>query len=613
MTASDTSTERRGTASSRARFGRRWAAIGVTALCVLGATEAAARAVEPHVPVPLEWASDEIAIKVDQMDRRRARGQVGGVVIAGSSQSWGLDPQVLIDAGVADVAYNSAIPSGTAPVQRRWLLEEVVPRLQPDVVVWGVSAPDLNERRSALGFSYAAARATQHGVVADVDRWLAERSALIRLRPVLGSAARIDHALRAPLVTSTNTLIGDLGQRAGSTEYAMAPDDPAPPNVGEWRVGTTIDDLPATVRALRAQGIEVLLVLLPLPQRTIEEFAGGGSDWDLTIEMIGAIAADLDVQLLDGLTGYSDDLSYRDTSHLDAEASRALSEDIARALGGSLPPDLEPAVVAAMGPDAPTHPVRRAWIPRPGWLRIETAAPLTELGGTLLTINTMGDEDRDRVLVELHPRRRASTAQHLVDDRWERTSLPRTLAIDARTLDVEIPTLADTSTTVFRIVVSAIPGGSAGALRLSPGFALDELRGSVANTGAPAWDLVSDEVTPTEHERASLRRDGDRLVWTVPADDWTDELLIADLDGATTTLTWDPAGRTLVVDGAGGSGRLAPGSVARTDTGWTITVDIRSLPTGELDDAASPLTIGPRRRLDAERPLLAEGLDLVLR
>jgi hypothetical protein len=166
---------------------RRWA---LAVAAVLLAAEALTRSLTGVLPPPAGWPTDEYPLKDDRTTELAASGGVG-VVIVGSSVA-----DVSIDAAElhhARGAYNAGLVGATAQIVDAWTRELVVPRLDPDVVVVAVSSRDLNDNGAGVAVSDESFRQSPGGrrllrteSAADrLERWLDDRSALLRYREVL--------------------------------------------------------------------------------------------------------------------------------------------------------------------------------------------------------------------------------------------------------------------------------------------------------------------------------------------------------------------------------------------------------------------------------------------
>ncbi|MBU1494162.1 MAG: hypothetical protein KJ956_09360, partial [Actinobacteria bacterium] len=159
-----------------------WFVVGL--VVVAGLAEGSARIAEAAGPPVLRWYDASTQLKVAQMDGiDRA-----DVVFAGTSMAWqGLVPEVFTATDPeARSAYNAALAGGVPVVMEPWLLEEVIPRLQPEMVIWGLSSMDLSTSYGDDNLArYRDALETRTGTLARVEQTTARFSALVRYRTIL--------------------------------------------------------------------------------------------------------------------------------------------------------------------------------------------------------------------------------------------------------------------------------------------------------------------------------------------------------------------------------------------------------------------------------------------
>src|SRR5690606_22650862 len=120
---------------------------------------------------------------------RQQAGTATDVAFVGTSQTAeGVDPVRFADRASGHPAtYNAAVLAGYPAVSARFVPEEVLPRLDPDVVVFGLSPFDLTAGEEA---PYDEAKATSPSWLAGLDRRLSAVSALVRYRTVLRDPAQ---------------------------------------------------------------------------------------------------------------------------------------------------------------------------------------------------------------------------------------------------------------------------------------------------------------------------------------------------------------------------------------------------------------------------------------
>ena len=97
-----------------------------------------------------------------------------------------------------------------------------------------------------------------------------------------------------------------------------------------------IDAIERTVAALRAQGIEVVLAEMPVPNRYVALHPAGAEDVTRAHEAVGAIADLLGLPVIDLRYGFTDD-DFVDYTHLAAGPAADLTERLATELSRAEP------------------------------------------------------------------------------------------------------------------------------------------------------------------------------------------------------------------------------------------------------------------------------------
>lgn len=277
------------------------------------------------------WYDASTQLRVEMLD------ELGDVdlVLAGTSSAWqGLVPEAFEAAGAADRAFNVGLAGGVPAVTAPWLLDEVVPRVDPETVVWGLTSLDFSSSYGTVNQeAYEEAFETREGVLADVDRSVSEWSELVRSRRLLRSPSLLfgkeQDAVRADL-DEARAILGPDGERLDFTadtgdsraaimearvrDYAIDADD--------------VERVRDTVRQLLADGRTVILVEVPFPDRFVALHPNGSADIAAANAVIAELGAELGVPVLRTSETFTDD-DFVDFSHLDADAAARFSADIA--------------------------------------------------------------------------------------------------------------------------------------------------------------------------------------------------------------------------------------------------------------------------------------------
>lgn len=301
-------------------------------LLVLAVAEGIARVAEAIGPPALRWYDATTQLKIEQME------ELDGVdvVFAGTSAAaQDIVPSVFTARDAEGrSAYNAALAGAVPVVTEPWLLDEVLPRLEPSLVVWGLTSLDFSPSWGSDNLGrYTDALAVRSGGLADLERAASRVSALVRYRSVLRRPSAIfgDEVSRA--LGKARRVLGDDGERR---DFSFGRSE----RRGEIIVArlrgydidpTDVDAVVRTVTELRAAEIEVWLVELPVPNRMIERHPRGSVDAELAHAAIQAVGEVLDVPVLDLRDGFSD-RDFVDYTHLDLGPARAFTTGLAAAM-----------------------------------------------------------------------------------------------------------------------------------------------------------------------------------------------------------------------------------------------------------------------------------------
>lgn len=336
-------------ASDRSRQHRRWVLHLVISLVVaLAVAEVAVRVIEPWLPAPDRWyvlAAEEHDV---QLADHAAAGDCFDIVAIGSSRTrFSFDPTVVTETDpLARTAYNAALPLGRPRMLEHWLDAVVLPRARPTMVTIGLDQQTFVDA-GLRGADEMLARYHSHlaaklGPTAGLERWLAERTALVRHRRYIANPSDLFRSLRAmvrnegpPAGRDVDDLdrVFPLGQPPPSPEawtaedrsdFLAIPDEPSPISEAEMA------GLRRIVTRLQDEGIEVALVLTPNPPTLYEYEPWADNDRRMTA-VIERFADEFGVPIVDLRTGW-DDEDFYDIAHQVNDAAAEASRQLAKRL-----------------------------------------------------------------------------------------------------------------------------------------------------------------------------------------------------------------------------------------------------------------------------------------
>lgn len=306
---------------------RRWLA-GVIVVAALA--EVAARIVVGTTSPEIRWYDAATQLRVEMMDERGATD----VVFAGTSSAWQAFVPEAFTSATGRRSFNAGLAGAVPVVTGPWLTDEVAPRLDPGLVVWGLTALDL-----ATGYgddqlaAYDTAVATDDRLLMRVDRAVASVSELVRSRRLLRSVGTVrgDEAdERAERWEEAVAVTGPDGERLD-----FGPPDPDDTAIQRARLADFAidpDDLRAIRRAnatLQDRGVRVVFVELPVPTR-FRDLLAPDDTADVSAAVRG-LGAQLGVDVIDLRDTFAD-ASFVDDTHLDRTATIAATELVAAAL-----------------------------------------------------------------------------------------------------------------------------------------------------------------------------------------------------------------------------------------------------------------------------------------
>ena len=302
-----------------------------------GVVEAGIRVAEPRLPEPLRYFSGQSQTSIHDLDVLEAKGITSNITFVGTSM---VRRDIATEKIEVDLkwprtsVHNVALPGAQTTLTKRWMLEEVVPRIHPKVVVWGVSSLDFNSGRPDHPVDrYNSARATRRGFVADLDRAL-ETVSISKHRSTLRDPNKLKIAAQGDALHSRQAV--PLARRG---TWTLTYPEKTAAQLAKARMihreyistvqlrNFTVGDaelaaFTTTIDALRQQGIKVVILIMPVPTGYPPLHPGGKRQFVEWQQKITAAASQHGASVIDEFVQALPDEDFRDYEHLNSDPAR---------------------------------------------------------------------------------------------------------------------------------------------------------------------------------------------------------------------------------------------------------------------------------------------------
>ncbi len=247
--------------------------------------------------------------------------------------------------GAKRPAFNAALNGAGARLLDLWTLGVVVPRLQPKLVVIGLSSRELNDNGIASSRAYHAVRRSPGGrsIASDLSpteriQSMGERGLyLVRYRNLLRNPSKLTDQPDA----KRRSAVGPLGALAALRLFDEATyrvterfRNGFSLSLGGFTMGgRELDALGHLVESLIAQRIRVVVVEMPVTDDTIAAHPRGADDYRSFENVLGVLARS--TQLIDADAWFPGTAGFADPMHLNGtgreEFTRRLAEQTSAA------------------------------------------------------------------------------------------------------------------------------------------------------------------------------------------------------------------------------------------------------------------------------------------
>jgi DltD protein len=322
------------------------------ALILIVVFELVLRAIEDQLPPIERWPTSQMSAKVKQMEQLVSDGEQIDVVFVGSSVvEEGIDP-VTFNSVANGTAYNAALGAASMRSLERFVVDVVLPLTQPDTIVIGVTARDLNDGgisqsdyfdRLSGSAGMLMARTPQNPLEW-IENWLFRHLAIFRLRPLLRDPARM---FAAALGTDDQPELDspEPGPFGSDQTYEGEPYDNSAAWGQPWAArqvnnfsmgGTELESLRRLLSELREEGVRVVVVNMPVSSDFADYLPDPSRDMATFDRLLETTAREYDATYLDAQDRFSIE-DFRDPAHLKPDAAAELTA----LLDGAIPQSAE--------------------------------------------------------------------------------------------------------------------------------------------------------------------------------------------------------------------------------------------------------------------------------
>ena len=328
---------------------RRLLLVVAAAAAVVLLAEGGARVLSPYLTEPARYGDDATAVKVAQMD---ARGDTcTDVVLAGNSMGRdAFDPAAFQAADPARRrAYNASLDAASPELLESWVADEAVTRLRPTTVVLTLASLDVNASgpatRAALE-AYEGAEQTRPDLIGRLGIAAGSVSDLVAYRTQLRDPAELRSAIERwqagtpaprPSTEGIDRVLGADGQGLSRRSLQYRGDPGAKlftrqQLLAGWSLDPEqVDAATALIGDLRTQGIDVVLVVLPVTDDYVAQHPNGAADFATFLAAAEGIADDTGAPLVDLHDAAPID-RFADTHHLNEAGTEWFSAELATRL-----------------------------------------------------------------------------------------------------------------------------------------------------------------------------------------------------------------------------------------------------------------------------------------
>ena len=309
----------------------------LVAIVFLVLVDVSVRVAVPRTASFNAWNDWQATHKVEAIDALARRGGSPVVLMGSSMMDYAVDPDALSKLlGLRRPAFNASLNGAEAWLMDFWLLNVVVPRLHPRVVVIGLSSRELNDLGEGTRDAFVAVRNSYGGRNVTTDLSATERilelgervSGLVRYRGLLRTPSRLFDAEPLEEGLAVSALGAPTHRRRLDTYKAL------PPIAGGFAVGgSSMRTLEHLIERLISSKIRLLLVEMPISPDGYARHPNGIADYRRFQQTIERVVKTTGTSFLDMLTQFQTFEWFGDSVHLNRRGrerfTRLLAETLA--------------------------------------------------------------------------------------------------------------------------------------------------------------------------------------------------------------------------------------------------------------------------------------------
>jgi hypothetical protein len=312
----------------------------IVAVAFLVLADVVVRTAVPRAASLNAWNDWQATNKGEAIDALARRGGSSVVLMGSSMMDYAVDPAALSNAlGLKRPAFNASLNGAEAQLMHFWLLNVVVPRLRPRVVVIGVSSRELNDLGKGTRDAFEAVRHSYGGRAVANDLSPTERvlemgervSGLVRYRSLLRKPTRLFDAEPLEEGLAVSVLGSPTHRRRLDAFKAL------PPIVGGFAVGgTSMRVLERLIERLSSSNIRPVLVEMPIAPDGYARHPNGIADYRRFQHTIARVVTSTGATFADMLTPFPTSEWFGDSVHLNKGGRERFTQLLAGILAPSI-------------------------------------------------------------------------------------------------------------------------------------------------------------------------------------------------------------------------------------------------------------------------------------